>query len=409
MWDDLSTPRALLGHLSAERIRLAFSGRHTSIGDALALGRLLAGDLGAAAFALAPAGVVLGWRRGRAMTAALAASALASILYAVLVNPMGIEDRQVGFLATIACLVLAGTASAAIVGGLRARPALAGAAALALVAAVPLARAPDACRVRNDALAVLWAGSAISGLPPRSLVLCTSDEMCGLSLYLHHVEGARPDVAVVPRQHLWNDLAVKRALDRSHRPLAVRALSLGPGTRRRLALLAGASSGLPVYWEVADGEDLADAFGPFVPPLDYGPGSSPPLARIGREPVTTDALERLGERLIGWIGLVGLDPERLSPCDLGFVARRMLARDFLGVGLVMAWRGDRAGAAEAFRRSLLVKPDYAPALVDLAILEAEAGRLERAIDLARAAVEAEPDRAKARTTLEWLLEARRKR
>lgn len=407
MWDDLSSPGELVAHLSASRIREAYSGRAAgaSIGwDALAFLRLLTEDLGAVIFVLAPAGALLAWRRSLAAAVLLGSTALAGALYAVLVNPMGLEDRQTGFLATTACLVLAGIAlGEGVVRIALERRATAVALGVAMLVAVPLLRPPSTCRIRHDALASLWAGSALSGLPPRSLVLCTSDEMCGLGLYLGAVEGRRPDVGIVPRQHLWNDGALVRALDRSHPRLAGEALDRGPGVGPRLSALAASRRHVEVFWEVGDGHDLPLAFGPGRAPLDYGPGASPPLARVGPGDPGPDVEYALAGRLVRWLTLIGHDPETMRRCDLSFVARRMLARDFLGVGLVLAWQGKRRKTYASFAHAVMVKPDYAPALVNLAILEAEAGQIDRAIAFARRAVRAEPTRIKARVTLGRLL------
>ncbi len=378
MWDDLSTPAGLAAHLSAARIREAFAGRAggPALGwDAIALARLLAQDLGAVGFILAPAGVLLARRRSRIGSWMLSGAAVAGILYALLVNPMGIVDRQTGFLATIACLVLAGVAlGEGVLRVLAPRRWTAPVLGAALIAASPLLRPPDTCLIAQDALAVTWAGAAMERLPPRALVLCTSDEMCGLGLYLGAVEGRRPDVGIVPRQHLWNDGVVVRALGRSHGPASRAALDAGRGVGPRLASLA-ASRQHCVYWEVGSGADVPLAFGQGRPPLDYGPGASPPLARVGPGDPGPDVEHALTGRLVRWLVLAGHDPEHLRPCDLSFLARRMLARDFLGVGLVLAWQGKMDKSYASFERAVMIKPDYAPALVNLAILEAEAGRL----------------------------------
>jgi hypothetical protein len=406
MWDDLSTASALVDHLSAARIRHAFAGRAggASLGwDATLLARLLAQDLGACGFVLAPAGALLARRRSRIGSWMLGGTALAGILYALLVNPMGIADRQTGFLATIACLVLAGVALGE--GVLKVpvtRRWTAPALGMALVVATPFLRPPDTCRIVHDGLPVTWAGAALERLPARALVLCTSDDLCGLGLYLGAVEGRRPDVGVVPRQHLWNDGVLVRALGRSHGSTLRAALDAGRGVAPRLARLA-ADGQHTVFWEVGSGIDLPLAFGQGRPPFDYGPGASPPLARVGPGDPGPDVEYALTGRLVRWLTLEGYDADGVHPCDLSFMARRILARDFLGVGLVLAWQGKMDKSYASFERAVMIKPDYAPALVNLAILEAEAGRIERGVVFARRAVHAEPTRQKARAVLGRLL------
>jgi len=409
MWDDLSGIHALARHLSGARIREAFVGRTwgTSLPwDAPVLARLLAGDLGAVLLGLAPAGAILAWRRARLAAALLAATAVADILFALLAHPMGMADRQAGFLATGCLITLAGMGLGEIVSRVVAVRPLAGAAvAVAMLAGAPLARPPGTFLVREDEVPVIWAGDLLSGLPPGALVLGSSDALSGLGLYLQHVEGVRPDVGVVARQHLWNDLAITKALARSHPALVEQTLAAGPGVGPRAGRLAREASQRDVYWEAGDGSDLVSAFGTGPPPLGLGRGAAPPLALIGGRNAGQGDVRALSTRLRALLDLAGIDLRHEGRSGPSKVTRRFLARDFLSLGLILAWSGDLGPARLSLRRSLEIKPDYAPALVDLAILEAARGNLGEGIDLARQAVRAEPGRARARLTLERLLAA----
>ena len=76
-----------------------------------------------------------------------------------------------------------------------------------------------------------------------TMVLCASDDLCGGALYAQHVEGERPDVTVLPRQHLahpwtWRRIEARRLGERIlcfltlERALVVRFGGAPAGARR---------------------------------------------------------------------------------------------------------------------------------------------------------------------------------
>jgi tetratricopeptide (TPR) repeat protein len=216
------------------------------------------------------------------------------------------------------------------------------------------------------------------------VILCTSDDLCGLGLWYGSVEGTRPDVSLMPRQHIWNATALEQGL-RAH-PALLEKISANV-TLRSMVERGG---GYGMLWEVGDGKDLDTAFGKGPPPIFYGRGSRPPLVSVGGGNPERIALVEHTDRIVHWIELAGLDPELTPGAQLHFHTQRLLARDLLGIGLVMAWKRHRPVAEEAFALSLRIKPDYSPALINLAIFEARDGRLDSALELARRAAESDP-------------------
>ncbi len=374
MWDDLGSASALWRHVSAGRIREAFASRTTGAslpGDCLSMIRFLAAHAGPLPFALAPAGVILAARRSMVAALLLGLMAVADVLYSVLLNPMAIAEGQDGTIALLACLGLAGIAiGEATVQSSRVRgwagPVLAGAAIATLALSAPRAPSPTG----RDDLPSAWAGAVLRALPPGALMMCTSDDLCGIVLYLQRVEGERPDAGILPRQHLWHEITIRQALGRSHPGLEQGLLGAPVSVAARLAWLARNATGTGLFWEMGDTADIAAAFGQGPPPLDLGPGSSPPVARVdGTDALSVEDVGACVDRLRGWLELTGHDPGATTCEDLGTAGCRALARDFLGLGLLLYARGDAPAAVEAFRVSAAVKPGYAPALANLARLE----------------------------------------
>lgn len=407
MWDDLSGIGPLWDHLSGARIRTAFAGRlgGSSPGlDGLALGRLLASDTGSVAFALGPAAVLLTRGPARSVSWTLMAIVIADLLYSLLVNPMGIEDRQVGWLASLSLATLAGMSVHSLLVRLAAtRASMAMALGPVLLAASVLLRPSIHPNPPTDHLPALWSTSQLEQLTPRSVVLCSSDDLCALSMWLQSVQGERPDVSTIPRQHLWNDGSLAQNLGRAHPDLARQVASAGASQSSRLlrAVRRGRAWGL--YWEVSDGADLALAFGPGPPPLTMDRRTVAPLARVDRPAADPRILKDQTRRFFGWLVLCGHDPALTDTTDLHFWTRRVFARDLLSTGLILARASRPLSARDAFLLADALNPGYAPALVNAAILEGQMGHLRRAIDLATRAVEADPARRKARLTLARLL------
>lgn len=383
-WGDPETIARLFDHLTGGRIRRAYSGRMLNpawLGlDAAALARLVVGDLGLPACALACLGLGGLARAHRRAAALLAAIAVTDIAYTVLLNPMGIADRQVG-MPTLAVLSLLAGAGVAAVAGAGSRWRLTVAAAATAWVAVPAA-----------AGAARWAGSGYGpssmifealALPARSAVLCSSDNLCAGMLWAQYVEGDRPDVLALPRQHLW-DRATLEARLRRHAPELLDASGPGLDLRRGLALLLPAR---PVFWERGGDTQELRALGA---PVALSLAAPPPLQRLGPAPSAPPPLEAaaaLRAALRRWSGA-----ER--PRDE--VGRSVAAAAFGALATAAAEQGDDAAARRLLEDSLAVEPT-ASTLLNLSALEVRRGRPAEAWPWIARALETEPGSVRALT------------
>ncbi len=254
-----------------------------------------------------------------------------------------------------------------------------GVGALALAALVHGATRGDARFVaRADGWSpteILGGAGALGLVPPRAVVLCQSDDLCGGAMYAQYVEGERPDVSVLPRQHLW-DAATWRRL---RMPDALRAAAPSVVGRAhheanalRLRWLAATFRG-QIRWQpgAIDEEQLAR--------VRLGTGESPVLA-------TTDGVVRPSD-LDAWSWLAprtteGTWSRRLAAVVLSSTARRVLPED-------------RARAVELLRRAVAVDDTYATPLVNLGVLAAGDGRDDEAQRWFERAVRADPERVTA--------------
>lgn len=381
-WGDPRTPRALWAHLSAARIRQAFAHRILVAWrvpeDLARVASVLYEDLGPALLGLASAGLVLAARDRRARWVALVA--LGDVAYATLINPMGVADRQVLFIAEAGAFVLAVFALARAGAWMTAKGSEVGArragsivvfVALAC-AALALWRADWAYAARADgwtASEVLGGAGALGEVPARALVLCESDDLCGVSLYAQLVEGERPDVVVLPRQHLADAPTWRRL-----RPEALGAVPPEPAasTDLRVARLRAllARFGPRVRWEpgeIAD-ERLAR--------VTLGSAETPVLAAPGAPLGPTDfEADR-------WLAA------RLAP---GVGARTVAGGVLFNVGRRLAMV-DLRRAESAWRSALALDPDHAPSRTNLGVVLARRGDLRGALRLTEDALRLDPDR-----------------
>jgi Flp pilus assembly protein TadD len=166
------------------------------------------------------------------------------------------------------------------------------------------------------------------------------------------VEGARPDAAVFPRQHLgvephrFERLLARTVADARIDP--AHPIASVVATRR------------PVAWEI----------GAVSPPAPYHLRAGAPLARLDRDPVAghrdiRSALASL-ERIFGRGG--GEDA----------AAAREHANALTSLGRLAIARGDGGLAAALFEAAVKVRPAHVPALVNLGVVAARRGDFRQA-------------------------------
>ncbi|MBI4511651.1 MAG: DUF2723 domain-containing protein [Deltaproteobacteria bacterium] len=353
-WGHPSTVSALWSHLTAQRIREAFQGEIMSsvpevfLENGRALGRVLEEDLGPIAISCSALGLIalLASRRGgggRLLGGILAWMAIADFAYGAWVNPMGLEDRQNGVPMAVALSLLAGVGMSLAVRRLG-RMAPHGTAALGFMALVPAwfvshgeklsTRASDAPR--------RWSEVALAQCPSRSVALVQGDSTAAGLLWLTLVEGARPDVAVLARQHLWD-------LRRDRDVLGAVGVRLGARPKNVLGVIF--SSGRPVAWE--PGADL--------PPGGRKLAWGVPLALVdGTESEPLTSIQVL-KRIFG----TERDPDPN--------ARRQHAQALSALGRGVLMNGDRAQAQLLFAAGREVDPRHVSSYVNLGVLHAQAG------------------------------------
>ncbi len=380
-WGDPETPRAMLAHLSAASIRAAYAGRMVSawrLPDDLARAGLVVGaDLGAVTLALAAAGALLASRErlGRMLLAV----ALVDLAYAVAVNPMGIVDRQT-FFHFEACVALLAVAPCAWLARRFAAHRRADAAAPLAVAlmVVAVARRDPAWAGAADgwsAPEMLGGPGALGQLPPRALVLCASDDLCGGALYAQHVEGERPDVTVLPRQHLahpwtWRRIEARRLGERVA-PVGRDGAPAAAVARTHLLL---ARLGDRVRWEGGvEGED------PSVRARwRFGSGETPVLA------VPMATVTDVDRGAVRWVRARIAAPP-------GAGARWVGAVVLFAAGSRVA-RGDLQGAVPLWEATLGLDREHVSAYTNLGVAAARRGDLRGAVALTRAALALDAER-----------------
>jgi hypothetical protein len=390
-WADWGGPtdlRGTLAHLTAARIRDAFSSEMGLSSRTLrALGEaatILRQDLGVPWLVLGAMGA-LGALRGRSvMRTALLLSFVADALYSVLLNPMGARDRQTLFLAEASLLALgAGGASDLIswVLSLARRPAAVVSIACGAMVVTSLSRFDRRQSGAHEgwtAVEVYGGPGAIGSLPPRAVLLCESDELCGGSLYAREVEGERPDAVVLPRQHLWDNSTWRRLRVALGRPMRPRDPSrrADEALRRRRLLELLRVFGPRVRWEQGDRLDER------LCQVSFAPSESPVLAR----PVARDAPASLDPEATDAV-LRWLTPRASD----GALSRRIAASVLFNAGMRAAPRS-LSLAAPLWVAALAREPEHVGSLTNLAVARAAEGALPAAIDLTERALSLDPTR-----------------
>jgi len=251
-------------------------------------------------------------------------------------------------------------------------------AALVLVgAALPRTR-PAFAQGGQAAEELYGAGGLLGRLPPRSVLLCESDDACAVTWFAQHAEGMRPDVYVVPAPHLWDANLRKPLADLGltvarHDPPSAARRALADATARHLA--SGALP-RPIYWEGSAYLRAAGHVGPLAPAA-----VAPLLVADGAQARVMDALRTLEEL----VQRRGLDREA-SPRARGAVAR--MASELGAAGLTT----DPHSSVRAFAFAARWDPTAAPVWTNLGSAYAAAGELPLATQVTQHAISLEPRR-----------------
>jgi hypothetical protein len=385
-WGHPSDWAGVIDHLSARSIRESF---HDEVLPAsLSLWRLhfdavqarLVEDLGPvgwliALFSWGAAPVVTTDPRTRRLAWGVAWLVLVELFYATGVNPMGGADRQTGMLLA----PLAAISVALVLGRVVAvAPRLAWAVVpLVWVAVV----APAFVGSRHEAAAArswmpqAWTLRVLDRFPPGTTLLTQSDDLAAGCLYAAVVEGARPDIACLPVQHLHRPVPARWRETGTVADVAWRAgggLDAAAAAARILATVPG-----PVAVESPGAALLEDLVG-----VDGEVAGPVTLVRRGGQ-AGPAKVAGLGAELDAWRAeLHGAEDRRRLAATLGLRVRAALRAG-----------ADPVRAAGDLRTILTeVAPQHVPAMVALASVLEGLGRRDDAVALLRAALELEPGR-----------------
>jgi hypothetical protein len=209
-WGNPESFSALWSHLMAEPIRAAFADEILPTGRAAwglnfgaAFDRVV-DDHGPFGPVVVVAGVLTWALRGndRGLLLVLVLLIGVELFYTVGINPMGIRDRQTGFvLGLLGALVVGASLQAWTQERPRLRWAVFPLAFTGLALPALAISVPDLSTTRSW-MPHAWTRGALAQLPPGTTVLTQSDDLAAGTLHARAVEGARPDLVIVPGQHL---------------------------------------------------------------------------------------------------------------------------------------------------------------------------------------------------------------
>src|SRR5262249_19519928 len=124
-------------------------------------------------------------------------------------------DLQDGHPTALVVAVGAGAGVLAIARRLGRRAAPWAAGAMAVLLCVPAALADVDYKLGLGHEAGSWTRAALAEAPPRGRALVESDDLAAGTTYEQYVAGARPDVAVLVRQHAWDKIEKAARLRRA--------------------------------------------------------------------------------------------------------------------------------------------------------------------------------------------------
>ncbi|HJZ86810.1 MAG TPA: DUF2723 domain-containing protein, partial [Polyangia bacterium] len=382
-WGHPATARALADQLSAGRIRRAFEDQMLSREPRVVLvhtcsfGGLVLGQLGVLAPIMGALGLFALARRRPAAAALLMWVGALDFVYAIWVNPMGIEDLQNGVPLHLA-LGLAAGAGAAWLGQALKRAGAAGASAIAVCVLVPavLADGPQKWGSSDGPDRLLHA--ILAQAPPRGAVLAQSDDV-NAGLWLARALGERPDLFALPTQHLWDRRLIEQVFARAGEapPPDVIAGLLARGTV--LAedgpdpLPGVLSPAAPLLRLVAPGGDLRAP-----PAARLWAALARPCSDLGDDTMGRRACSALCVGLGKSLYLSGRPLEARAVLEAALELRPGNLAALTNLGVVRTALGEPAAGAALEERALAIDPDHYSARINAGRYRLQTGDLEAA-------------------------------
>jgi tetratricopeptide (TPR) repeat protein len=444
VWTRADDSGALLDHVTAAGIRDAYADEmRATVGEvwhanaAAFFGEAAEQLVFVLLAAVAGAVVLLARRRGRWIGGALIWLAAGDAVYSFWLNPMGQVDLQNGIIFALACSALAGV-GLALFARLFGRAAPFGGAAAAVLMVVPpvlVSQSQDVWAASRGDLARAWGEAGLAQTPVRGVALAENDSTAATMIYLYSIEQARPDAVVMARQRAlrdrWRLVALMErtaaGVDRDDVPYGGRPVAVEVGS---LPPLAG--------FRTAIGIPLARAYGPGEAGAEPGDvaAAAVRLRRLMRGRAADDRAARVTfGHALNVLGRTAFARRQLELAETLYAAAVAVAptyaRAHVNRGAVAAARGDvdaaiahteialdlepnqrvglinisryyisagrDADARRAVDRLRAIAPDDASGLALAGLLDARAGRIDRARELAQRALAIDADNLDARS------------
>lgn len=412
-WGDPSTVARLWEHATARGIRVAFADEMRPTAFAVrhyagVLSTQLVAGLGFHAV-LAALGAWVGLRRRRGLIGTVLALLAVEVVYATVINPMGLRDAQNGQLVAVVAAGLSGLFLAAMAERLAGAPG-AGAApedarrtarsgvVRAAAVAVTCACFVGAAGPKYGTTGRDWSAEDIAAVhmgvaAPESVTVTASDATTAAILYADVAVDARPDAFFVGRHVLSEGRAAAYAAEHAPflpaSPDAVAAWAnegYGGGEVREAALLSAAFSAVarrPVYWEGGGNGDGLPAGVRLVHRW--------PLGRVASVDDPTDECSpELSSYCVSAPDVAWGRPARASSGANDYFYRSWVARQW-------GYRGNRAfraaeyaEAGRWFERAVTLAPENGAWGTGVAVSLANTGRLEEALAVQLAVLARDP-------------------
>lgn len=390
-WDHPRDASGLLTHVTAERIRDAFGDEMRSttpeivVHDATAFADGVVESLGPIVPITALFGLI--WlyrqRRLRWSAAMLTTVIVGDVVYSIWLNPMGAVDAQNTVPLSLCLCTCTGVALAWFARYLgRVGPYVGAVLGLVTVAMPALDTMREVEYASSGDVARAFCEAGLQATPSRGVALTRNDSTAAGMIYLTAAEGARPDVAVLVRQHFADIERVRAILTLAgNDPSAVADRDLFNWT---------ASKARAITWEV----------GPDAPPQGTLLLADAPLARLARTPYERDrVLSVLGEdtknpRIDVRAAVDTL--ERLFDHDSrdDRAAKRTRANALTALGRVSYGRNDVEFADLLFAFATDVDESFTQAWVNRGVTAASRGEFDNALKHVERALDIEPNKVK---------------
>lgn len=430
-WGHPQTLANLAGHVTASRYRDAYGEvmRSTQPEVVWQNAAVLAESVGDSVGPMAPVFAVLGVialvraRRSRWQAAALVLVLSGDVVFSAWIHPWGMEELQNTVPLSLTLCALAGVGLGALGRYLgRAGPYAASAFAVMLIVPPALGALSQVAPAASGDLPRAWAEEALAAMPPRAVALVQSDSTAATLLYVTAIEGERPDVAVLVRQHLHDG-------ERTRAILARAGVAGLPEVTAGAWLDAVVALDRPVLWEL--GQDSVPAGTELVAgaPLSRLVRGAEERARLGQGDGRADirgalaslsrlfahdahrdhAARRVHAAALTALGRLAYGRDDMELAELLFSTATAVRPEHVAAwvnrGVVAARARDAAAAAAHTERALALDPNRVAALVNAARYRIRQGDDARARRHLERALALEPDRADA-WALAGLLELR---